>query len=53
MCLGKDAVSDLFRFCEKKLKTIQLKTILGIEIDNKINFENHFKTLSLAKPSIN
>ena len=44
MCLEKDVKSDLPQFCEKHLKPSELETILGIENDNKLNFENHIKT---------
>ena len=37
MCLGKDSVSDLLRFCGENL--------VASEIDNKLNFENHIKSL--------
>ena len=45
MCLGKDYVSDLLRFCGEVLENSELKTLLGIQIDNKLNFENHIKSL--------
>ena len=44
MCLEKDVKSDLPQFCEKHLKPSELETILGIENDNKLNFESHIKT---------
>ena len=44
MCLGKDYVSDLLRFCGEVLKTSELETVLRIQIDNKLNFENHIKS---------
>ena len=45
MCLGKDSVSDLLRFCGEDLEASELETVLGIEIDNKLNFEKHIKSL--------
>ena len=45
MCRGKDSVSDLLRFCREDLEASELKTVLGIQTDNKLNFENHIKSL--------
>ena len=45
MCLGKDSVSDLLRFCGGDLEASELETVLGIDIDNKLNFEKHIKSL--------
>ena len=45
MCLGKDSLSDLRRFCVGILEANELGSILGIQIDNKLNFENHIKSL--------
>ena len=45
MCLGKDSASHLLRFCGEDLVTSELETVLGIQIDNKLNFENHIKSL--------
>ena len=45
MCLGKDSVSDLLRFCGEDLEASEFETVLGIEIDNKLNFEKHIKSL--------
>ena len=42
ICLGKDYVSDLLRFCGEVLEASELETELGIQIDN---FENHIKSL--------
>ena len=44
ICLGKDSVSDLLKFCGEVLETSELETILGIQIDNKLNFENHINS---------
>ena len=41
MCPGKDSVSDLLRFCGEELEASELETVLGVQIDNKLNFENH------------
>ena len=45
MCLGKDSAGDLLRFCGEDLVASELETVLGIQIDNKLNFENHIKSL--------
>ena len=45
MCLGKDPVSDLPRFCGEDLEASELETVLGIQIDNKLNFEKDVKPL--------
>ena len=45
MCLGKDSVSDLLRFCGQDLEASELETVLGIKPDNKLNFENHVNSL--------
>ena len=44
MCLGKDVVSNLLQFCGQDLKASELKIVLGIETDNKLNFESYLKT---------
>ena len=45
MCLGKDSPGDLLRFCGEDLVASELETVLGIQIDNKLNFEYHIKSL--------
>ena len=45
MCLGKDYVNDSLSFFEEVLGATELETVLGIQIDNKLNFENHIKFL--------
>ena len=45
MSLGKDSKGDLLRFCEEVLEASQTETVLGIQIDNKLNFENHIKSI--------
>ena len=45
MCLGKDSIGDLLRFCVGILEAREFVSILGIQIDNKLNFENHIKSL--------
>ena len=45
MCLGKDAVNDILRFCDEELKSSELETVLGIEIYQKLTFNCHVKTL--------
>ena len=51
-CLWKDAGSDLIRLCKENFKASQLEIVLGIEIDNKPNIEDHIKTLC-SKASCN
>ena len=53
MSLGKDSASDLLRFCQKDLVASELKTVLGTKIDNKLNFENHIKSLFKNGPRDN
>ena len=45
MCLGKDTVNDILKFCDEELKSSELETVLGIEIDQKLTFNCHVKTL--------
>ena len=45
MCLGKDSASDLLRFCGEDLVASELETVIGMQIENKSNFENHIKYL--------
>ena len=45
MCLGKDCISYLLRFCGEVFETSKPETVLGIQIDNKLNLENHIKSL--------
>ena len=45
MCLGKDTVNDILNFCDEELKSSELETVLGIEIDQKLTFNCHVKTL--------
>ena len=40
MGLRKDSASDLLRFCGEDLVASEIETALGIQIDNKLNFEN-------------
>ena len=49
MSLGKDSEGDLLRFCGEVLEPSQIETVLGIETDNKLNFEA-ISNLSVAKP---
>ena len=44
MRLGKDSASDLLRLCGEDLAASELETVLGIQMDNKLNFENHNKS---------
>ena len=41
MCLGKNYLSDLLSFCGEVLEARELETVLGIQIENKLDFENH------------
>ena len=45
ICLRKDSVSDFLGFCAEVLEAGELETVLGIATDNKLNFENHIKSL--------
>ena len=45
MCLGKDAVNSILKFCDEELKSCKLETALGIEIEQKLTFSCHVKTL--------
>ena len=45
MCLGKDTVNDILKFCDEELKSSELETVLGIELDQKLTFNCHVKTL--------
>ena len=40
----KSTNDDLLRFCGEVLEATQIKTVLGMQIDNKINFVNHMKS---------
>ena len=40
--LGKDALNDLLKFCDEEL---EVSTVLEIEIDHNLNFEDHIKTI--------
>ena len=41
MSLGKDSEDDLLRFCGEVLEASRIETVLGIQNDNKLKFENH------------
>ena len=45
MCLGKDAVNGILKFCDVELKSSELETVLGVEIDQKLIFNCHVETL--------
>ena len=45
MCLGRDAVGDLVRFCGDEIKSSKFETVLEIENYNKLNLGNPIKTL--------
>ena len=36
MCLEKDAVNDILKLCDVELKSSELETALGIEIDHQL-----------------
>ena len=46
MCIEKNYLSDLLSFCGEVLEATKLETVLGIQIDNELNFGNHIKSLS-------
>ena len=43
MCFGKNADQNSFTFEDLCLTNSNLKEILGVIIENKINFNNHVK----------
>ena len=43
MCLGKDSISTLLRFCGEYLEASKPETVLRIQTNNKLNFENYIK----------
>ena len=45
MSLGKDSKSDLLRRFGEVLEASELETVLRIQIDIKLNFENYIKSL--------
>ena len=45
ICLGKDAVNDILKLCDEELKSSELETVLGFEIDQKLTFNCHVKRL--------
>ena len=45
LSLGKDSERDVLKCYGEVSKASQMETILGIQIDNKLNFESHIKTL--------
>ena len=45
MCLGKDSISGLLRFCGEVLEASEFETVLGIQTGNTLNCENHIKPL--------
>ena len=44
MCLGKDTVTDLLRFCGEGLLASELENLLRKETENNLNFEQFIKT---------
>ena len=49
ICLGKDSVSDLLRFCGEDLEASELETLLRIQIDNKSKIRGITKYLKSAR----
>ena len=47
MSIEKDSEAEgyLLRFCGEVLQANHIETVLGIQIDNKLNFESHIKSL--------
>ena len=45
MYLGKNSISTLLKFCGEYLEASEPDTVLRIQIDNKLNFENPIKYL--------
>ena len=45
VCLGKDTVNDMLKFCDKKLEASTLEAGLVIKTDHNLNFEDHIKAL--------
>ena len=45
MSFGKDVVKGILEFFDVELKSSKLETVLGIEIDQKLTFNCHVKTL--------
>ena len=45
MSLRKDSEGCLLRFCREALEASQTGSVLGMQIENKLNFENHIKSL--------
>ena len=47
MSIEKDSEAEgyLLRFCGEVLQANHTETVLGIQIDNKLNFESHIKSL--------
>ena len=41
----KDSISNLPRLYGEVLEASELETLFGIQIGNKLNFENHIKSL--------
>ena len=41
----KDSISNLLRLYGEVLEASELETLFGIQIGNKLNFENHIKSL--------
>ena len=49
MCLGKNYLSDSLSFCGEVLEAAKPETVLVIQTDSKLNFENHNKSLKSLK----
>ena len=45
MCIGRDVESKTFTFKDVCFKNSKEEIILGITIDNKLNFDSHIKNM--------
>ena len=45
MCLGKNTENETYFFSNTEMKNSSAEEILGITIDNKLNFKRHVKNL--------
>ena len=45
ICALDNSSSDLARNCGEDLEPSEFETVLGMQIGNRLNFENHIKSL--------
>ena len=45
MCIGRDVENETFTFKDVCYRNSKDKVILGITIDNKLNFDSHIKSM--------